>query len=150
MTDTTQTPTASSSAPSAAPAPAVDVSKLALSPATSASVSGLTIARGSVTAWTKNLEQALADDVDANPPRLTPDEAGAVAKAYDVQAPPPPGSAPIAVETTPAANQAASDALAAKAAAAAAPAPAPAPAPAAASTAPASTTTASAAPAPAA
>lgn len=91
MTDTTQTATT-------------------LSPATQASVQGLTRARNDVAAWTENLEQALADDVAATPPRLTPPEAAAIAKANGVQPPPAPGSTAEAKETTPAMNQAQLDA----------------------------------------
>jgi membrane protein involved in colicin uptake len=84
--------------------------EIQLSPATQNSVQGLVRAKHDVEAWTKNLEQALTDDVNATPPRLTPDEAAAVAKANDVQAPPAPGSAAEATETTAEGNQAQLDA----------------------------------------
>jgi hypothetical protein len=81
-----------------------------LSPATQAAIGGLTQARISVEQQTKNLEQALADDVNADPPRLTTAEAAVIAKANDVKPPPPPGPKVEAKETTPAANQAQLDA----------------------------------------
>jgi hypothetical protein len=97
-----------------------------LSPATNASVTGLARAKHEVAQWTHNLEQALADDVAANPPRLTPEQAATVAKANGVEAPPKPGDAAEAKETTAEANQAQLDAQT-KANEAAAPKPAPKP-----------------------
>jgi hypothetical protein len=64
-----------------------------LSPATQASVQGLVRAKADLEQWTHNLEQALADDVSANPPRLTQDEAAEVAKTYGVDAPHEPKAA---------------------------------------------------------
>jgi hypothetical protein len=81
-----------------------------LSPATQNSVQGLVRAEHEVEAWTKNLEQALADDVAATPPRLTPEEAAEVARKYGVKAPPKPGDKEEARETTAEANQAQLDA----------------------------------------
>lgn len=81
-----------------------------LSPATQASVQGLTRAKHEVEAWTHNLEQALADDVAANPPRLTMDQAAEIATTNGVEVPPAPGKAPEAHETTAEANQAQLDA----------------------------------------
>jgi hypothetical protein len=81
-----------------------------LSPATQAAITGLAQARAAVEQQTMNLEQSLADDVNATPPRLTPLEATAIAKANDVKPPPPPGPKLEAKETTPAANQAQLDA----------------------------------------
>lgn len=81
-----------------------------LSPATQASVSGLARAKADVAAWTKNLERSLADDVSANPPRLTVEQAAQVAKEHGVEPPPDPEKAPEAKETTAEANQAQLDA----------------------------------------
>jgi hypothetical protein len=58
-----------------------------LSPVTQASVQGLVRAKADLAQWTTNLEHALADDVSANPPRLTQDEAAEVAKTHGVDAP---------------------------------------------------------------
>jgi hypothetical protein len=58
-----------------------------LSPVTQASVQGLVRAKADLAQWTTNLEHALADDVSANPPRLTQDEATEVAKTHGVDAP---------------------------------------------------------------
>jgi len=81
-----------------------------LSVGTQTSVQGLVRAKQEVEQWTRNLEQALADDVAANPPRLTPELAATVAKTHGVKAPPAPGSPAEAKETTPEANQAQLDA----------------------------------------
>ena len=64
-----------------------------LSPQTQASVQGLVRAKTELAAWTKNLEQALADDLAADPPRLTHEQAAAVAKDNDVEAPKAPAKA---------------------------------------------------------
>jgi hypothetical protein len=74
-----------------------------LSIQTQASVQGLVRAKNEVTAWTKNLEQALTDDVTAAPPRLTAEEAAQIARANDVKAPkapaaPAPAKAPTAAK----------------------------------------------------
>jgi len=58
-----------------------------LSVQTEASVQGVVRARNELEQWTKNLEQALADDVAAEPPRLTHDQAAQVAKTYGVHSP---------------------------------------------------------------
>jgi hypothetical protein len=79
-----------------------------LSVATQTSVQGLVRAKHEVEAWTKNLEQALADDVSAG--RLTPEEAAEVAKKHGVKAPPKAGDKEEAHETTAEANQAQLDA----------------------------------------
>ncbi|HLY78958.1 MAG TPA: hypothetical protein VKQ70_06260 [Caulobacteraceae bacterium] len=81
-----------------------------LSVGTQTSVQGLVRAKHEVEQWTRNLEQALADDVAANPPRLTPELAATVAKTHGVKAPPAPGSPAEAKETTAEANQAQLDA----------------------------------------
>jgi hypothetical protein len=81
-----------------------------LSVATETSVAGLVRAKHEVKAWTHNLQQALADDLAATPPRLTPEQAAEIAKANEVEAPPKPGSAAEAQETTAEANQAQLDA----------------------------------------
>jgi hypothetical protein len=81
-----------------------------LSPATHASVQGLARAKHEVEMWTKNLEQALAEDVAADPPRLTPEQAAVIAKTHKVEAPPKPGDPAEARETTAEANQAQLDA----------------------------------------
>jgi len=65
-----------------------------LSPQTQASVQGLVRAKSDVEAWTKNLEQALADDLAATPPRLTQEEAAAIAKENGVEAPKAPAPEP--------------------------------------------------------
>jgi hypothetical protein len=79
-----------------------------LSPATQASVQGLTRAEHEVRQWTQNLERALADDVATG--RLTPEEAEKIAEQHEVKAPPAPGSKEEARETTAEANQAQLDA----------------------------------------
>lgn len=61
-----------------------------LSVQTQASVQGVMRAKADLVQWIKNLEQALADDVAANPPRLEHDQAAEIAKTYGVQAPPAP------------------------------------------------------------
>lgn len=94
MTETTQTPQ---------PPPV-------LSPQTQACVQGLVRAKAEIVQWKLNLERALADDVDATPPRLTPEQAGKIAKDNEVDAPPAPKDQPEAVETTPESNQAQLDA----------------------------------------
>lgn len=91
MTETTQTPPV-------------------LSPQTQACVQGLVRAKAEILQWQLNLQRALADDIGAVPPRLTPEQAASIAKENEVDAPPPPKEQPEAVETTPESNQAQLDA----------------------------------------
>ncbi len=111
----TQAQPAAQSAASASPAgaqsaPAVDITKLTLSPATQASVSRLVSGKAEVQAWTLNLENSLQADVDSG--ALSLDEASAVAAKYEVTAPQPADAEPEAKETTAEMNQAQVDAAA--------------------------------------